>query len=418
MDGDGSDKLRAMIGPGAADAGPEDGVLKRALQAVRSHLGMQVAYISEFHGDEAVIVETDASDPSSPIKAGDVVSLERVYCRHVLEGRLPALIQDTAANAFASAMPVTAAAGIRSHMSVPVHLPDGTVHGMFCCIGHEPDPSLNTRDLQMMKAFADLAGYEIAQDLERGKSAREKTDRIRSALAEGGHSIAYQPIWDIATRRPVGFECLARFSASPERSPDRWFHEAGEVGLGIPLELAAIRAALSALPDLTGNAYLAVNASPATALSSDLYALLDGVPGKRLVLEITEHAHVEDYGRLGAALAPLRARGIRLAVDDAGAGYASLQHILHLQPDIIKLDMTLTRNVDGDPARRALAAALIDFARNTGIRIVAEGVETEAELATLRQLGAHYAQGYLLGRPMPLAEARRIAFAAPTASAA
>lgn len=126
------------------------------------------------------------------------------------------------------------------------------------------------------------------------------------------------------------------------------------------------------------------------------------------MLEITEHAHVEDYNCLLQAIEPLRARGVRLAVDDAGAGYSSLQHILQLQPDLIKLDIGLTRSIDLDPARRALASALVSFARETGSHIIAEGVETASELAALRSIGVDKAQGYFLGRPMHLEAAVRL----------
>lgn len=127
-----------------------------------------------------------------------------------------------------------------------------------------------------------------------------------------------------------------------------------------------------------------------------------------IVLEITEHSTVQDYDKLEYTLRPLRARGMRLAVDDAGAGHSSFRHILRLQPEYIKLDISLTRNIDADPARRALAAALIGFASETGSELIAEGVETEAELATLRALGIHKAQGYLLGRPGTFEAAQRM----------
>jgi EAL domain-containing protein (putative c-di-GMP-specific phosphodiesterase class I) len=121
-----------------------------------------------------------------------------------------------------------------------------------------------------------------------------------------------------------------------------------------------------------------------------------------VILEITEHAAVADYDRLVAALAPLRALGLRVSVDDAGAGYASLRHILALEPDILKLDISLTRGIDHDCKRRALASALIAFAREINTGITAEGVESEAELETLSALGVTHVQGYYLARPMEL----------------
>ncbi|MEN0105736.1 MAG: EAL domain-containing protein, partial [Pseudomonas sp.] len=139
--------------------------------------------------------------------------------------------------------------------------------------------------------------------------------------------------------------------------------------------------------------------------SGRLPPLLQNLPPRRLVLEITEHAAVADYVRLEQALAPFRQRGVRLSIDDTGAGYASMRHILELSPDIIKLDMSITQGINNDFKRRALASSLIAFARETGSSVVAEGVETREELETLRALGVHKIQGYLLGRPLPLSEA-------------
>ena len=133
--------------------------------------------------------------------------------------------------------------------------------------------------------------------------------------------------------------------------------------------------------------------------------LLAGIPDlTRLVLEITEHAVVSQYQDIAAVLQPFRKRGLQIAIDDAGAGYASFRHILNLAPDRIKLDMSLTRDIDTDPARRALTVAFVHFARDTGSKLIAEGVETQAELATLIELGVSKAQGFFLGQPRKLQE--------------
>jgi EAL domain-containing protein (putative c-di-GMP-specific phosphodiesterase class I) len=306
------------------------------------------------------------------------------------------------------ALPMTQAIPIGKHVSVPVRMPDGSVYGMFCCVGFKADRSLQQRDLQIMKVFADLAAFEIDDDLQAARAAAEKQDRIRTVIDNQQISMLYQPIWRLGNARPLGFECLSRFAGLPRRSPDKWFTEAAEAGLGTSLELAAVRLGLSALKSLPTDIYLAVNVSPQTILTDELRDVLDGFPAEQIVLEITEHAHIEDYDRLLQALEPLRRRGIRLAVDDAGAGYSSLQHILHVRPDLIKLDVTLTRNINLDPARKALASALVVFARETGSRIIAEGVETASELNALRTIGIEKAQGFFLGRPMPLPEAARL----------
>jgi EAL domain-containing protein (putative c-di-GMP-specific phosphodiesterase class I) len=148
--------------------------------------------------------------------------------------------------------------------------------------------------------------------------------------------------------------------------------------------------------------YLSLNVSPETLLEPDFASVFDGAPLSRLMLEVTEHRSVTDYEAVERQLAPLRAAGMKLAVDDAGAGFASFRHILRLRPDVIKLDASLIRHIDERPDSRALASALIRFAQETGCRMVAEGVETAGELRVLRELAVNKAQGYLLGRPGPL----------------
>ncbi len=358
--------LRGLISGTSGEVGPGATTVERALQAVREHLGMEVAYVSRFAGDRSVFRAVDAPGNEGILKPGDSNPLDDVYCRHILEGRLPAFMPDTGAVPFAMAMPVTRAIPIGAHLSVPLRMPDGSVYGMFCCLGFHPDKSLNERDLRMMGAFADLAAYEIARELEANAFAEEKRARIRGVIDDEAFYPVYQPIWHTGEGRPVGVECLTRFLAGPERPPNVWFGEAGEAGLGAELELAAIRRALADATRFPDHVYIAVNASPETILTGDLAGALSGMPLRRIVLEITEHAPVADYDALARALHAPRAAGMRVAIDDAGAGYSSLQHILHLRPDIIKLDMTLTRDVDRDPARRALASALIAFGSETG----------------------------------------------------
>ncbi len=168
-----------------------------------------------------------------------------------------------------------------------------------------------------------------------------------------------------------------------------------------------MRAALLTLPYVPAPHHLGINVSPAVAVSPALHALLLAVPAGRVVLEITEHEAVADCRALRAALAPLDGH-VRLAIDDVGAGYAGLRHILELRPDILKLDIGLVRDVDRDPARRALIEAMVSFARHLGAQIVAEGVEREEERATLAALGVDHVQGWLFSRALPPVAASRV----------
>ena len=255
-------------------------------------------------------------------------------------------------------------------------------------------------------AVAPLVFEELQARLGREHRAqeaqRQRIARVRAVVEHRRFSMVFQPIVELATGRAVGFEALARFADEPIRPPDQWFADAEMVGLSVDLEIAAIALALADLERLPEDAYLAVNVSPVTAISERLIPVLLSVAPERTVLEVTEHAPVADYERLIGALKPLRKHGIRLAIDDAGAGFASLRHILRLEPDLIKLDISLTQHIDTDRSRRALARGLISFGAEVGSRLVGEGVETATELAALQNLGVPYAQGYYLGRPEPL----------------
>ncbi|MBD8825360.1 sensor domain-containing phosphodiesterase [Pseudomonas sp. CFBP 13602] len=379
----------------------EAGCVDRVLRAMRTHLGMDVAFVSHFRQTDRVFTHVDAA-ALIPLSPGDVLEMSAGYCRGVVSGELPGIIRDTGQLPAAMAIPQTPGLPIGAHMSVPIHLSDGRLYGTFCCFSHAPDPGLTERDLKMMKVFAELIAERLESDLQMVRDHDDKALRVLDVIQSQQPRVVYQPIYDLHTMHVAGWECLSRFNGQPARTPDVWFKEAAEVGLGKELECLAIAVALAGLARLAPGTYLSINCSPELVLSGRLLGLFKNYPAERLVLEITEHAVVQDYASLQVALQPLRLRGVRVAIDDAGAGYASMRHILQVRPDIIKLDMSLTRGIDQDFQRRAMASALIAFARETGSVIVAEGVETEAELAQLKRLGAANAQGFLLGRPQPL----------------
>jgi EAL domain-containing protein (putative c-di-GMP-specific phosphodiesterase class I) len=197
----------------------------------------------------------------------------------------------------------------------------------------------------------------------------------------------------------AGYEALTRFSPSNGdlMGPIVAFAAAARVGLGLELEIVTLRASLAAASVLPPQAFVSLNVSPELLLSGRLAELLAGHE-RQVVLEITEHVAISDYAALRRSLVGLGAR-VRLAVDDAGAGFASFRHILELAPDFVKLDIDLVRGIDTDPARQALVAGMTHFATDRGLHLIAEGIETKAELATLRSLGLEFGQGYLLGRP-------------------
>jgi PAS domain S-box-containing protein len=246
--------------------------------------------------------------------------------------------------------------------------------------------------------------HEIALDEEARDQHQQLRDQVTEILESRAIRPVYQPIISTASGAIIGAEALSRFTASPPKTPDRWFAQAAEFGLGEDLELLAAEIALQEAPRLPAHVYLSINLSPSTISGGRLQPLLERSPGPRrqLVIEITEHVSVTDYDALSLAVTALRDLGVRIAVDDAGAGYASFRHILQLRPDYIKLDRALIDGLGHDAAKRALAGAFVAFGQEVGATIVAEGVETGDELRAARSLGMHAAQGYYTGRPAPL----------------
>ncbi|MGY6564914.1 MAG: sensor domain-containing phosphodiesterase [Halomonadaceae bacterium] len=379
-----------------AEASTEDALLE-ILHAIRTHFGMDVAFISEFKDERRFFRFVDEAAPFLEVGASD--PLEESYCKRVLEGRLPEVVPDARQEAAALELAITLELPVGAHLSVPIRLKNGSIFGTLCCFSRQPDATLNERDLAMMRVLADFAGRQLERQRERQERQKSAEARICDVLEHRHFHIVFQPMHDLVEQRIAGYEALSRFVVEPHRGPDKWFEEAALVGLREELELAAIEMALEALPALPQASYLSLNVSPATILSGRLADLLGPYPLERLMLELTEHDIVEDYEGLFEALVEMRRQGLRLAIDDAGAGYASFRHILHLAPNVIKLDRSLVHGIDKRSDSRALTAALVGFTNETGSRLLAEGVETQAELEVLRDIGVRKAQGYLLGRP-------------------
>ena len=214
-----------------------------------------------------------------------------------------------------------------------------------------------------------------------------------------GITPVFQPLVALATGQISGFEALTRFKQPPKRFPDQWFNLAARVGLGGALEAAAIKKALD-VPNRPAGTYLSLNLSPSTLRAPEVDAVLPAdLTG--LVVEVTEHELASDDAQLATDLTALRARGARVAVDDAGAGYAGLQQLMRVSPDLIKLDRSLVQNIHEDPAKQALVDAFVRFGRRTGAQVVAEGIEVEEELRVLADLDVTYGQGYFLAKPGP-----------------
>ncbi len=255
------------------------------------------------------------------------------------------------------------------------------------------------RPLSSLRAVLLYDEGRLAYDASAKASARVR-QRVTRLMERAELQVALQPITDVTRGTFAGAEALARFP--DDRRPDLWFAEAHRVGLGTDLELLALRVALDTVDHLPPSAFLSVNASPALILDERFTALLTATPCptvERLVVEITEHEAVGSYDDIVRALQPLRERGLRLAVDDTGAGYASFSHVLRLRPDTIKLDRSIVAKITTDAAARALVTAVVLLALEMNATVTGEGLETVEELRTAVDLGIDHAQGYVLGCP-------------------
>ena len=379
----------------------DDQIILELLRLARATFGMKAGFISQIENGFRVFRYVDTDADFEVIKVGQAGLLGESYCQLVVEGLLPGFVRDAQQEVAVRDIPATAQIPVGAHLSVPVTFRDGTLYGTFCCFSNAPAGDAAEKNFALFRSLAHFTAAIIERRLE-GEASSRKRARLQDVIENRRFTVHYQPIIRLSENAIIGYEALTRFTAEPERSPDKWFNEAIDMGVNVELEEQTARLALEGLDRIPDELYVSVNLSPETILDGRIIELLERYPLERVVVEVTEHSSVEDYDEVERLIHPLREQGLRLAVDDAGAGFASFRHILRLKPDIIKLDSSLVQQIDKDNGIRALAAALIRFADEVGAKVVAEGVETESELAVLRKLNVNKVQGYLLGRPSPL----------------
>ena len=263
------------------------------------------------------------------------------------------------------------------------------------------DPAFARTIVERLPAVVDLSSTPSAILAERLHARREQTTTraaVLDVIARRAFRSVFQPVVDLTTSEPAGFEALVRFESG--QRPDHCLADARRVGAGIALELAILEEAIEAGRQLPSGSPLHLNASPAVLADPGLVRKLFGRANRPIVLEVTEHEVIHDYAVFRELVAALGG-SIRIAVDDAGAGVANFAHIVELHPDLVKIDIGLVRGVNVDPGRQALVIAMGHFARASGCLVIAEGIETQEEAATLRSLGVQLGQGYLFGTPQP-----------------
>lgn len=365
------------------------------LRTAKSSLGLSLTFLSRLDGEVQHLEVVESSIPF--FHDGQTQAQATSLCQAILDGKLPSVIPNVAKIPEAKRLPAARFPRIRSYVSVPVALSDGTLYGTFCAAGFTADNELSKRDRALMEVLASAAATLIEPGVQERRREAAIRERLQPILRSGELNIVLQPIVALADGSRVGAEALSRFPAEWGQPPDEVFAEATSIGIGVELELLAFRRAAEQIADISG--YLAINFSPETLLDDRCQSLLAGLPTGRVILELSEHDPVEDYDVLATALDPLRQQGLRLAIDDVGAGFSSLRHILLTSPDVIKLDRSIVAGAATDSVLRRLVHSLVDFGHEAGAGVVAEGVETRDDAVALRTAGVDFVQGWYFARP-------------------
>ncbi len=367
------------------------------LRTAKKSLGLSLTFLTRLDGEVQHLEVVESSIPL--FHDGQTQPQATSLCQAILDGKLPSVIPNIAKLPEAMKLPAARFPRIRSYVSVPVSLSDGTLYGTFCAAGFTADKELTKRDQALMEVLASAAATVIEPGVQERRREAAIRAQLQPMITSGGPNVVLQPIVALSDGARVGAEALSRFPVEWSKAPDVVFDEATSIHMGVELELLAVRRAVDYLPDISG--YLSINFSPETLLDERCLRLLEPLPLERIVVELSEHDPVRDYEALSAVLAPLRDKGMQLAIDDVGVGFSSLRHIVLSAPDVIKLDLSIVTGVATDHVLRTLARSLAEFGHEIGASVVAEGVETRDDALALRDAGVDYGQGWYFGRPGP-----------------
>jgi len=382
--------------PSGTDARQEIGDL---IEALRAHLDMDVAFVSRQVGGTHRIFTHVAARGVAPLASGDLNPNENSLCWLVIQGKLPERVTDTSHYEAAACLPITDAINVRAHFSVPMRRRNGQIHGSLCCFSYRPRPDIAERDMQMIRSVAAIVSDQIESRIEleeRGESAAAEIARL---IVDDALTIIHQPIYDLTDWHLIGHECLMRHKESPDISARALLDQARAAGRTLELELHIARKALATLDPEHPERFIAINVSPETLASPALGQVIPEGLASRLVIELNQQEAAREHGSIKAAIEVLKERAW-VAVSSEGVGFAGLQALVDLGPDIVKIDPEFLAGVAADASRRALVKALVQFAAETGVTLIAQGVETREDLQALRELGVRFAQGDVLGKPV------------------
>jgi EAL domain-containing protein (putative c-di-GMP-specific phosphodiesterase class I)/DNA-binding response OmpR family regulator len=327
-----------------------------------------------------------------PLRAGRSLPAARSAALRERAANGPWIEESANGNGGSSATMERAAA----RLLAPLHSGRALVGVLAVATDRPLDAALLATLLPTIVEYAALAGAIVGPDLLARQRETDLRQTIEAIVQRSLFKPVFQPIVDLESSAILGHEALTRFADGAR--PERRFADADAIGMGVELELACLGAALEHARSLPGEGWLSLNVSPDLVLASDVLGQVVADSPRPVVLEITEHVRVHDYGEFRVAIERI-GHDVRFAIDDAGAGFSSFRHIVELSPDFVKLDIGLVRAIDTDPVRQALVSGMDYFALKTNCTLIAEGIETTAERDTLQSLAIELGQGFLLGRP-------------------
>jgi EAL domain-containing protein (putative c-di-GMP-specific phosphodiesterase class I) len=379
----------------ATDAREEIGDM---IEALRAHLDMDVAFVSRQVGHTHRIFTHVAARGVAPLASGDLNPNENSLCWLVIQGKLPERVTDTSHYEAAACLPITDAINVRAHFSVPLRRRNGEMHGSLCCFSYRPRPDIAEREMQMIRSVAAIVSDQIESRIEHEERGEDAAAAIARLIVDDALTVIHQPIYDLTDWHLIGHECLMRHKASPDLSPRVLLDQARAAGRTLELELHIARKALATLDPAHPERFIAINVSPETLASPALGHIIPEGLASRLVIELNQQDTARDPAAIKEAIRVLKERAW-VAVSSEGVGFAGLQALVDLGPDIVKIAPEFLAGVAADTSRRALVKALVQFAADTGVTLIAQGVETREDLQALRELGVRFAQGDVLGKP-------------------
>lgn len=387
----------ALDGPGRTSRLTPDThrFVMRLLATIRAQVGLQVAYLTLFEGDDQVVLAVAGDGTATGIEPGMRIPLAESYCVRMLAGEVDRVIPDTSVEPHVAQLAATQR-GLRSYIGVPVHLPSGQVLGTLCCADGEARPELSQATAEELLPYAAVIGGQLEREGFIDRGLLETGERVAQLLARPERiGVDLSPVVDLATGAVDAVTAIPRFGDT--RPPDLWFADAARTGMAAELELLVGEAALARLQELSADTRLVLSLSPRTVMGPYLPTLLESAPLERLVLEVTGRAAL-GHAEFGAALAPHRRHGLQVAVRGLGAGSAALGHVFGLRPDGLGVDPTVVAGLADDPVRRAVVDTLTRVADDLGASLVAEGVRDVAGLTAAAGAGCSHARGPVLGR--------------------